>query len=119
MKIIVGSIIAVIVLVVSWSSWVRAQALSEREIFQGVSRDDRVREDNLTVLRAQAKERIAADQTVYSAQELNEIEFLYRSAHHPYGEPVLLNRDAEPRLRALIDKFPHSNRAGCAVVQLA
>jgi exonuclease V gamma subunit len=72
----------------------------------------------LAALRAKAEERIRQDRSIYSEQEFREIELQYVSAHH-FGNPVLPMREAQEVLRKLIENYPKSNRAGCAVLELA
>ena len=70
-------------------------------------------------MRSRARQRVSEDAALYSAQELAEIESLYRSAHYPTREPVVPKPDGADILRALVAKYPRSNRAGCAILRLA
>jgi hypothetical protein len=68
----------------------------------------------LDTLRQRAQDRMRRDRTVFSAEELRQIETLYQSVN---GD--LRARDATEKLQQLIEKYPRSNRAGCAMVYLA
>jgi hypothetical protein len=75
------------------------------------------REAHLASLREKARQRADQDSRQFSAAELADIEATYQSTRLN-GTP-LLDRGARHRLEALIEKYPRSNRAGCAFVELA
>lgn len=65
----------------------------------------------LEALRMRAQERMRKDKAVFSDDQFREIENLYQTANRDLGAP-----DAKQRLLELIEKYPASNRAGCAVL---
>jgi transketolase len=67
------------------------------------------REAQLAALRLKAQNRMAQDLTWYSATELREIEAEYVSIRSPRRQT----------LEALAARYPRSNRAGCAIAELA
>jgi hypothetical protein len=75
------------------------------------------REDRFAALRLRAKDRMADDSTWYSAAELREIEARYLSTRLR-GTPFADSRSRQG-LEALAAEYPRSNRAGCAVLELA
>lgn len=77
---------------------------------------DRVK--RIAALQAQAKEHIEQERRVYSPDQLQDIEARYRSAHQQ-DFPMFLRRGASPILRELVAGYPKSNRAGCAILDLA
>jgi hypothetical protein len=68
----------------------------------------------LEALRARAQERMRADHSAFSREEIRDIEELYQSANRDLRAP-----DAKQKLIALVDQHPASNRTGCAVLYLA
>lgn len=86
--------------------------------FPAQSSQPDAREARLRVLRARAQDRLDADRLVYSTTELQDIEARYRSAHQELV-PESLKPGAALLLADLVDKYPRSTRAGCAVVELA
>jgi hypothetical protein len=72
----------------------------------------------LSALRRRARARVDAENAVFSAAELAEIEARYASAHMN-GLPFVRRPDGEEILRDLVRRYPRANRAGCAVLQLA
>jgi hypothetical protein len=77
------------------------------------------REERVNELRVRAQERIRQERERYSEAEVQDIEARYSLAHAS-GLPVpMLRRDAAPLLLELIAAYPESNRAGCAMVELA
>jgi hypothetical protein len=68
-------------------------------------------------LRLKAQNRVAQDLLWYSATELLDIEAQYRSTR--LAQTSLPDRNRRQILEALATKYPRSNRAGCAVVELA
>jgi hypothetical protein len=83
-----------------------------------IAADDLNRVKRIEALRAQAKEHIEEEGTVYSVDQLQDIEARYRSAHQQ-DFPMFLRQDAAPILRELVATYLKSNRAGCAVLDLA
>src|ERR1700752_1844987 len=75
------------------------------------------RERHLAALRLKAQNRVAQDLLWYSATELLDIEAQYRSTR--LAQTSLPDRNRRQILEALATKYPRSNRAGCAVVELA
>ncbi len=49
---------------------------------------------------------------------MREIEVRYRAAHD-VTFPQLIRPDGEPILREIVTRYPKSNRAGCALIELA
>jgi hypothetical protein len=84
----------------------------------GVAENRADREDRLGALRLKAQMHIAAEGALFSALELSDIEARYRSAH--LDHPAFVRRPEGLKiLLDLIEKYPRSNRAGCAVLELA
>lgn len=81
-----------------------------------LKRDQAAREAKLALLRAKAYQRASDDSRVYSNQELRDIEVRYQATRFA---GFFTARDAGPRLQELVEKYPRSNRAGCAVLELA
>ena len=75
------------------------------------------REGRLAALRLKAQNRVAQDHIWFSATELLDIEAQYRSTR--LAQTSLPDRNRRQILEALATKYPRSNRAGCAVVELA
>jgi TolA-binding protein len=65
-------------------------------------------------LRARGQERIVRDRTTLTAEQWQDLERLYQSASRNLKAP-----DAKDILRQVVQKYPRSNRAGCAVLYLA
>jgi hypothetical protein len=65
-------------------------------------------------LRVAAQERMRQDLTTFSREQLRAIEELYQSANRDLRDPA-----AKGKLEQLVDKYPASNRTGCAVLYLA
>ena len=78
---------------------------------------DTAREARLATLREKARQRLADDARWYGPDELRDIEWRYQSAHPTW--PRLPAEDKRPQLIALIEKYPRSTRAGCALIELA
>jgi hypothetical protein len=79
---------------------------------------DPAREARLEELRVRARSRIEAERFAFSATELADIEALYASAQAK--EPGLARpAHADRTLEELIKRYPRSNRAGCALLELA
>lgn len=68
----------------------------------------------LDQLRATAQARMRRDLDTFTREQLREIEQLYQSANKDLKAP-----ESRGRLQELIDKYPASNRAGCAALYLA
>jgi hypothetical protein len=75
------------------------------------------RDRHLAALRLKAQNRVAQDLIWYSAAELLDIEAQYRSTR--LAQTSLPDHNRRQILEALATKYPRSNRAGCAVVELA
>jgi hypothetical protein len=73
-----------------------------------------VSDGRLDALRAAAQQRMRQDRDTFSADEFREIEALYQSANRD-----LRGAASSAALKRLIEKYPASNRAGCAVLYLA
>lgn len=69
---------------------------------------------SLDQLRANAQTRMRRDLETFTREQLREIEQLYQSANQNLRAP-----ESRGRLQELIDKYPASNRAGCAALYLA
>jgi hypothetical protein len=65
-------------------------------------------------LRATAQMRMRRDLETFTREQLREIEQLYQSANQNLRAP-----ESPGRLQELLDKYPSSNRAGCAALYLA
>jgi hypothetical protein len=85
------------------------------------------RHAKLALLRAKAEQRVEDDSEWYSDQDLHDIEARYMTAHL-LGMPLPAAnarsqlarvRERRGQLQELIDRYPRSNRAGCAVIELA
>jgi hypothetical protein len=81
-------------------------ATFENELVSGPAKS------NVAMLRATAKARMAREKDVYSGKDLSEIEKLYQSGNWNTAEGRKL-------LQKLVDEYPKSNRAGCAMLYLA
>jgi TolA-binding protein len=68
----------------------------------------------LEALRARAQERMQRDRAAFTAAQLRDIETLYQSASRNLKAP-----QAQHLLQQVIEKYPRSNRAGCAMSYLA
>jgi len=90
------------------------RSMTSTRYLGGQSPETRTR---VALLRAKAQEYIEQERTMYSDVELQDMDRLYRSAHHD-AFPMLLRRDAGPILRKLVAEYPMSTRAGCAVLDL-
>lgn len=66
-----------------------------------------------SVLKERARARMLQDRQTYTPEQLGEIEQLYQSANKDLKDPAAL-----ANLKTLIEKYPKSNRAGCAVMYL-
>lgn len=69
---------------------------------------------SLDLLRARAQARMRRDLETFTREQLREIEQLYQSVNQNLRAP-----ESRGRLQELIDKYPASNRAGCAALYLA
>lgn len=69
---------------------------------------------NLTRLHEQAQTRMRLDTKRFTTDELRQIERLYQGASRSPGSP-----EARTSLLDLVEKYPASNRAGCALLYLA
>lgn len=68
----------------------------------------------LDQLRATAQARMRRDAELFTRDQLREIEELYQSANQNLRAP-----ESRGRLQQVLDKYPDSNRAGCAALYLA
>ncbi len=64
-------------------------------------------------LRNRVKKRFEQDASMYSKDELKEIERLYQVANKEWNSP-----EARASLKTLIEKYPKANRTGCALQYL-
>jgi hypothetical protein len=69
---------------------------------------------SLDQLRATAQARMRRDLDTFTREQLQEIEQLYQAANQNLRAP-----ESRGRLQELIEKYPASNRAGCAALYLA
>jgi hypothetical protein len=69
---------------------------------------------SLETLRARAQERMRRDRASFTSEELQQLETLYQSANRALKAP-----GSKDILRQVIQKYPRSNRAGCAAPYLA
>lgn len=69
---------------------------------------------SLDQLRATAQTRMRRDLETFTPEQMREIETLYQSANRNLRAP-----ESRGRLQELVDKYPASNRAGCAALYLA
>lgn len=69
---------------------------------------------SLDELRVRAQVRMAQDREHFTREELREIEQLYQGAGRDFSSP-----ETRAKLARLIEKYPGSNRAGCAALYLA
>ncbi len=68
--------------------------------------------ETLAGLRLRARERMARDKALFSAAEMAEIESLYKRG-------TMKTEDGRRAYTELVQRFPRSNRAGCAALYLA
>ncbi len=68
---------------------------------------------NAVPLSERVKKRFEQDQTLYSGDELREIESLYQIANKQWDSP-----EAQESLKKLVDKYSKANRTGCALLYL-
>jgi hypothetical protein len=98
------------------SPWLRKSQEPPDAVRQTAARE---REARLAALRARAQQRIAEDATRYSASELTDIEARYRATRRPFWPVPAPDHDARFKLQELVETYRRSNRAGCAVLELA
>jgi hypothetical protein len=89
---------------------------AQQDAIAVLKKDQAAREAKLARLRAKAYQRASDDSRVYSNEELRDIEVRYQATRL---NGLFTARDAAPRLQELVEKYPRSNRAGCAVLELA
>ncbi len=70
-------------------------------------------EDRVNAQRAKARERMRQDMSVYSRDELREIETLYQVANKKWR-----TQEGKDSLKKLIEKYDKANRTGCALLYL-
>jgi hypothetical protein len=75
-------------------------------------------EERLSARRSEARAHMDAEKDLFSTEELAEIEALYSSAHESLVGFVR-GSEGQAILQMLIQRYPRSNRAGCAVLELA
>jgi hypothetical protein len=68
----------------------------------------------IDTLRARAQERMRRDRDTFTVEQLQQLETLYQSANRALKAP-----GSKDILRQVIEKYPRSNRAGCAALYLA
>jgi hypothetical protein len=68
----------------------------------------------IETLQARALERMQRDRDTHTIEELRQLETLYQSANRNLKAP-----GSKDILRQVIEKYPRSNRAGCAALYLA
>jgi TolA-binding protein len=66
-----------------------------------------------TDLRTRVKKRFELDRTLYSQEQLKDVERLYQVANKQWDSP-----EAKESLKQLIEKYPKANRTGCALQYL-
>jgi TolA-binding protein len=66
-----------------------------------------------TDLRTRVRQRFELDRTLYSQEQLMDIERLYQVANKQWDSP-----EAKESLKQLIEKYPKANRTGCALLYL-
>ena len=77
------------------------------------------RQAHLDSLRERARQQVQQDGSIFSGSQIVDIETRYRSAHDDRFFPGRLRPDGRPTLLTLIADYPASQRAGCAVLELA
>jgi len=75
------------------------------------------REARLADLRVKARQRMTEDLGRYTEDELRDLETLYMSTR--LAGTLLRKSNARQSLERLVATYPRSNRAGCAVLELA
>lgn len=63
--------------------------------------------------RDQMRRRFELDRTLYSPEQLQDVERLYQVANKQWNSP-----EAQASLKQLIEKYPKANRTGCALLYL-
>ena len=64
-------------------------------------------------LRTRVRQRFELDRTLYSPEQLMDIERLYQVANKQWDSP-----ESQASLKQLIEKYPKANRTGCALLYL-
>jgi hypothetical protein len=115
-----SSLVAATVAVVSLLPALRALEEAPADVVTIQLPNDRgaAQGQHLAALRLKARARIEADHSVSTSAELADIEAQYRSAHLE-GRPLVRPVEGPQILRDLAQRYPRSNRAGCAVLELA
>lgn len=70
-------------------------------------------EERVDAQRQKARQRMREDSSVYSREQLREIESLYQVANKKWR-----SQEGKDSLKQLIDKFDKANRTGCALLYL-
>jgi len=70
-------------------------------------------EERVDAQRQKARQRMREDSSVYSREQLREIESLYQVANKKWK-----SQEGKDSLKQLIDKFDKANRTGCALLYL-
>jgi hypothetical protein len=65
-----------------------------------------------------ARAHLDAERSLFTGPELADIEARYQSAHLQ-DAPLVRKSEGAQMLRELLQRYPRSNRAGCAVLELA
>lgn len=95
----------------------RVQALEERvALLEGrpsVPAAHAAPSSNSMDLRTRVRQRFELDRTLYSQEQLKDIEQLYQVANKQWDSP-----EAKASLKQLIEKYPKANRTGCALQYL-
>jgi hypothetical protein len=77
------------------------------------------RDAKVAALKQIARTHMDDERRRFSESELADIEARYRSAHADGRIPFLQRPEGTAMLEQLIERYPRSNRAGCAVLELA
>src|SRR6185503_5893157 len=101
-----------------WASQAGAPSTGSAARPAVVEARDGNRHARLAALREKAQTHIAQERLLFSESELSDIESRYKSAHDDLGLGVRRPTGLEA-LEELIQRYPRSNRAGCATMELA
>lgn len=63
--------------------------------------------------RARVQQRFERDRTLYTPEQLQDVEQLYQVANRQWNSP-----ESQASLKQLIEKYPQANRTGCALLYL-
>ncbi len=86
-----------------------------RDLEERISRIEKTVQpsDKAMAQQAKARQRMQKDSTVYSAEELREIESLYQVANKGWR-----SQEGKDSLKKLVEKYGYANRTGCAILYL-